>query len=397
MQRRRVLTGVIVVLLVLAAGWGASRWAMQQFQQAVLASLGPGASVGGWRIGLDGVELRDLRLRAQAGGPLAWPADDELRARRVLLQPEWASLWAAATAGAGEGWRLRRVQIDGAHLTVLRERTGGLHLLPSLTGAPARPGASPGRPARADAATAPSTAPPASGPAAATSHPPAPGPRLRIGELKIEDATVDLHDASIRRPPHRIQVSALQATIGPIDWPALDQPVPIAMQARLAGQAGAGRDGTLSIKGTLTPARRDAQLAVRLRAVDLRLLQPYLLRVNEGGIERGVVDLDLDATLRASRLQAPGRVVFTGLELAERPGVLGSFAGLPQRLVLAAVRERGRIELRFTLAGRLDDPAFSLNENLATRVGVGLAESLGVSVSGAVEGLGQVIKGLFGK
>lgn len=152
-----------------------------------------------------------------------------------------------------------------------------------------------------------------------------------------------------------------------------------------------------SLPSTTLPASRDAQLAVRLRGIDLRVLQPYLLRVNEGGVERGFVDLDLDATVRAQRLQAPGRVVFSGLELASRPGVFGSFAGLPEQLVLAAVRERGRIELKFTLDGRLDDPAFSLDENLATRIAVGLAQSLGVSVGGVVQGLGQVIKGLFGR
>ena len=110
-------------------------------------------------------------------------------------------------------------------------------------------------------------------------------------------------------------------------------------------------------------------------------------------MERGRLDLDLDATVRQQRLHAPGTVVLTDLAL----GRGGSFAGVPQQLVVAAMRQRGRIELKFTLAGRLDDPAFSVNENLATRIAVGLAASLGVSVGGAVEGLGGLIKGLFGK
>ena len=52
---------------------------------------------------------------------------------------------------------------------------------------------------------------------------------------------------------------------------------------------------------------------------------------------------------------------------------------------------------RITLEGRLEDPAFSLNENLATKVAAGMADSLGVSLSGAVQGLGGVVKGLFGR
>ena len=49
------------------------------------------------------------------------------------------------------------------------------------------------------------------------------------------------------------------------------------------------------------------------------------------------------------------------------------------------------------LDGRLDDPAFSVNENFATRMASGLAETLGVSVGGVVEGVGGVIKGLLGR
>ena len=57
----------------------------------------------------------------------------------------------------------------------------------------------------------------------------------------------------------------------------------------------------------------------------------------------------------------------------------------------------GRIEVAFTLDGRLDDPGFSLNENFATKLGGSLAEVLGVSLGGVVEGMSNVIKGLFGR
>ncbi len=56
-----------------------------------------------------------------------------------------------------------------------------------------------------------------------------------------------------------------------------------------------------------------------------------------------------------------------------------------------------KIEVQFTLAGRLDDPNFSLNEDFATRVASALAEKLGVSMGGVVEGVGGVLKGLLGQ
>ena len=53
--------------------------------------------------------------------------------------------------------------------------------------------------------------------------------------------------------------------------------------------------------------------------------------------------------------------------------------------------------MSFRLDGRLDDPSFSLNENVATQLAGGLAETLGVSLGGVVQGVGNVIKGLFGR
>ncbi|MFG5410033.1 DUF748 domain-containing protein [Piscinibacter sakaiensis] len=205
---------------------------------------------------------------------------------------------------------------------------------------------------------------------------------MLVGTLALHGATLDFLDARVARPPHRLHFSGLQAELGPIAWPALDQPMPLRIDAVM--------------HGTLTPATRDARLALRLDGVDLRVLQPYLLRLNEGGVERGRLDLQVDATVRGQQLHAPGRVRFSELALGRR-GVLDTVAGVPQQLVLKAMEERGRIELDFVLEGRLDDPAFSLEENLSTRIAVGLAKALGVSVGGLVEGLGSVVKGLFGR
>ena len=57
----------------------------------------------------------------------------------------------------------------------------------------------------------------------------------------------------------------------------------------------------------------------------------------------------------------------------------------------------GRIEMEFRLEGRIDDPQFSINELFAARFAVGLAEKLGVSLGGVVEGVGSIVKGLFGR
>lgn len=357
MPRRPRLLVTLAVLLVLAvAGAVGYHAAMQRLQSGVTAALGPRASIASIGLGWSGVRIEDLRIRAAPG----WPAEDELRARRVVLRPSLASLWRA-------GWHIGKVTIEDGYVSLLRSRDGRLRVLPAVLEA---------RPAGRDGASA------------------APGPVVHIETLVLDDAAIDFFDASVRQPAHRMQLDKLDTSIGPIDWPALATLTAIDLRAAFKGPR---RTGQLSIEGELTLATRDARLKADVRGVDLVALQPYLLKVNEGGVRAGTLDLTLEARVKAQLLHAPGHVTLSGLELSSGGGALSTFAGVPRQAVLAAMSRDGRIAFAFTLEGRLDDPAFSLNENLAAKLAGGLADTLGVSLGGVVQGVGNVIKGLFGR
>jgi hypothetical protein len=151
------------------------------------------------------------------------------------------------------------------------------------------------------------------------------------------------------------------------------------------------------LDGQLTPANRDAQLNLVLKGVDLRLLQPWLLKAVDAGVQAGTLDLNLQAQVQAQRLSAPGRMTLTGLRLSSGAGLWDKLGGASRDAVLASLSRDGKIVLDFHLKGRLDDPAFSLNDSLAKRFATGLAESVGVSVGGVVQGLGRAVKSLFGR
>ena len=355
---RRWSVALIVIAIVLAAAALAFQLALQRLHGSIQAALGPRATLQSVALGWGSVELRGVLVRA-APGPAAaagsWPAAEEFRAERIHVVPALSSLWRS-------GWRIASISVEGAKLSLLRTRDGKLRLLPSLleTGRSTPPSQP------ADAGTAPT---------------------VHIGELRLRDVVVDFYDASVvgaRGVPHRIRLDALRADVGPLSLPALDERAAVSLQASLSGPQ---RPGTLSLQGHLTPATRNAELA----------LQPYLLRANEASVKRGTLDLALDARVKDQRLNAPGRLTLTDLELDSRGGVLGTFAGVPRQAVLAALGRDGRIELAFTLEGKLDDPKFSLNELFAARFAVGLADKLGVSLGGVVQGVGSVIKGLFGR
>ena len=338
-----VLVGVVVLYQV----------ALRQVRVGIEQALGPRASVASIGLGWSGVVVSGLRVRAERP---AWPAEDELRADRVVVVPELTSVFADA-------WRIRSVTVDGAYVSVLRRRDGSLAVVPGLVR-------------------------PAAKPAAGT------GPAVRFGRIALRGATVEFFDASVRRPAHRMRFTGLEATLDDLALPALDQRMDVRLRAVFEGPK---RQGTVAIDGWVTPAARDADLTARFDGVDLIALEPYLLRVHEAGVRRGTLDLSLHAKVARNQLHAPGVVTLADLELGTGGGLLGTFAGVPRQAVVASLDRDGRIDLKFLLEGRLDDPKFSLNEALSLRIAAGLAESLGVSVGGVVQGVGGVLKGLFGR
>jgi hypothetical protein len=89
------------------------------------------------------------------------------------------------------------------------------------------------------------------------------------------------------------------------------------------------------------------------------------------------MDLDLDIRVADRVLHTPGHLVVTGLAFDDRPAPL---AGLGHRALLAALTKDDRLDLRFTLQGRTDDPAFSLDEAVGRRVAAGLGAAVGSGI-----------------
>jgi hypothetical protein len=351
-----ITVGVVVALVVvLVVGLHV---AGRQLQPHVQAALGPRASVGSIGPGWTGIVLRDVRIQAPPG----WPVKDELRAARVTVLPDLRSLF-------GGPWRVARVTVEGGYLSALRMRNGRMRLLPALLEDRGQP-ASRSKPAPAGGA-----------------------PEIEIRRAVLDGATIEFFDHSVRSPPLALRIEKLDAEAGPFMLPKLDRSISVQVAGVFKGPQ---RDGRIAIDGDFTPSTRDADLRARFTGVDMVPLQHYVLKGSDTAIEHGALDLDLRAKVARGRLSAPGKLTLTDLELVD-DGPLATFAGVPRKAVLAAMTERGRLEVKFTLQGRLDDPSFSINENLATRIAAGVAESLGVSLSGAVKGLGGLVKGLLGR
>lgn len=353
---RRIKIGLAIVMTLALLGGIGLHLAGRALKTQIEAALGADSEIGSISLGLFAVSIADLRIKAPAG----WPAEETLRARRIEVRPDWSALFSQRIA-------VTHIKVEGAYLSLWRTPQGRLRLLPSLLE----------KPKQADAG---------------------PPPEVSIGKIELDDAAVEVFDASVQKPAHKVRIEAVQAELEHLQLPTLKGESQLEIEGLIKGVQ---QDGTLKLKGRIELASMNSDMTSTLRGVDLIALQPYLIKASDTGVRRGSLDLDLNTRVIKRHLHAPGRIALHKLELDSN----GSFMGLPRQAAIGALKDgKDDIEVNFVLEGNLDDPTFSLNENLATRFGAGLADSLGVSigslgksVGSAASSVGGAIKRLFDK
>ena len=361
--RRLLLAGAAVVALVL----GVVIFAAHDAKHRILQALGPRTTVGDITLNYPTVTLREVHVAA-SDAPGAWPSKEEFSAKEVAVDITAASLWAYRR---GEPLAIADVRVSDGSLAMLRT-TGHLTILPALRDT-----------SRAKAAEM----------RASDALPPdAPATALAIEHMRFDRMRVDLYDATVAGgPPQHLRFDAVDGTVAGLALPQLAQPIVIDLKGTLKGVE---HDGGVTLKGSITPTAHDAALAVRLAGVDMLALQPYLFKLGERSVKHGSLTLAIDANVADRVVHAPGQLTISGLQFAEDGGAI---AGLQRRAVLAALKRDGRIALKFTIDGRTDDPKFSLDEHLALRLAGGLGEAVGSGARDVVHGVGDAIKGLFGR
>jgi uncharacterized protein involved in outer membrane biogenesis len=359
--KRPMIIGIVVVIAFAIAVVAGLHVATRALKGQVEQALGPDSEVAAIVVNWTSIEARGVRIRA----PKGWPAEDALRAERIVVSPDLLGLFSARL-------HVPRIVVDKAYLSVLRSRDGKLRLLPGLLE----------RSKAADAATAS-----------------APGPAFTIGTIELHHGVLDFFDATVRTPAHRTRLEQLHAKVEDLLFPGLSGRTAIQLDGTVQGVQ---RNGRLSINGWAELASRNSEIVTKLQGVDLVALQPYLIKASETGVRQGALDLTMKSVVSDNRLRAPGTVTLTGLELAPASGGLGTFMGVPRQAVIAALKNRkNQISVDFTLEGDLNDPKFSLNESFMKHIGTSVAETLGISIEGlargAAGGLGGMMKKLFGK
>jgi hypothetical protein len=134
------------------------------------------------------VNVDGLRIR----GPKGWPAADALLAERVVIVPSLRSLFSPQ-------FQVYSITIVRPYLSALRTTDGKLDVVPSLlAGAPA------------------------SDHQAGSSSPGSPR-TVSVGRITLRDGTLDFFDATIARPPLKIRVEQIQATVRDVVTPTFTE------------------------------------------------------------------------------------------------------------------------------------------------------------------------------
>ncbi|MDR2678927.1 MAG: DUF748 domain-containing protein [Zoogloeaceae bacterium] len=356
----------ISLFLILLVAVIAFQVAVRVLKREIIAALGPEAEIRELKVSLTNVQIIGIRLPAPKDRA-DWPAEDFLRAERVLITPSLFSLF-------GERIVLDNIRVEGAYLSLLRARDGRLRLLPTLTegkAASARLAA----PARLATLRRPHPQSCAAG---------TEGTKLDIRHIEMVEGSIDFFDASVRKTPIRITLENLDFRLDHLRLPELTGETRFKLTSVLKGRA---QDGKVDIEGKIEIASKSSDLQSRLQGVDLTVLQAYLLKANDVSIQRGLLDMEVHSVVKNNQLHGPGALSLQHLKLGSNGNV---FLGVPRSLVVMALKGgKDKIDVRFTLAGNLDNPSFSLNESIAREIGMGLMSALGIDVKNLARGLGN--------
>ena len=366
-----IIASSLIVLLV--AGFFAFQFAVRSIKGQVEKALGPLGEVKEIRVGLTGIELIGLRIRAPHSAAQPWPAEDALRAERIKIVPAILDLLSARVV-------LRSIRVEGAYISMLRATDGRMRVLPDLL-ENSKDSEAPGSSGKKD------------------------GTAISIGKVELVNGSIEFFDATIRQPSFKLRLEQINASIGKLQLPELKGQSAIKVDGIVKGVR---QDGTVSISGSIELASKESGLSTSLRGVDLVALQPYLIKAAETRIKKGALDFDLNSSVRKGLLHAPGTLTLSDLELLPAAR-WGKAAGMSANAAIALMKNRkGKISVRFVLDGDINDPNFSLNETLLKEISTSLADLLGVSVgglakgvhgigSGATRGLGDTLNKLMKK
>ncbi len=377
-MKRWSIVLLVAILILGVAIVGGYHLGVGLLQNKIAAALGPGATIADIKVNWFSLDILNLSIE----GPKGWPTSRTLRAERVTIIPSLRSLLT-------DQIHVSSIIFEKPYLSVVRTREKWL-MLPELLEAqsPGEKHAGTTRGGRSSSFT------------------------VTISKVLLQDGVLELFDTTVSRPALKTRLERLDAVVHDIEAPSPGTKIRFELAAKVKGIR---RDGRAKISGWVGPAQEDSSSQITLAGLDLVSLQPYLVRIGEAQVRKGSLDLRLNSEVRAKKLDGKGKMIIRDLEFGPSRGYVETFMGVPRRALINFLKNNDNaIDVDFVLTGDTANPNFSINEAITTRVAMGMAAELGVSIvglaedfgnlgrrglegaAGIVKGVNSVIKGLFG-
>jgi hypothetical protein len=213
---------------------------------------------------------------------------------------------------------------------------------------------------------------------------------LKIDRLRIQKGSVDFEDWKPGEPPAQLKLNEIDLEMKEIQYPFHSTRSPIDLKGRLKGKT--KKDGEILTKGWINLKTTDMETSLNVREIEVKVFEPYYRKKVSAEIGSGYMAMDAKITLKEKMIDAPGKLELTDLHIKEGEGTV---FWIPAKTLVSLLKERGdRIQASFHLKGSVEDPKFSLQETLLTRIALSLLEALGVPIKGVGEEiLEKTIKG----
>jgi hypothetical protein len=351
-HKRWILIGGVVVSVLILAGLAGMHLAARSVKESIQEALGPEGEAAEIKVGLTSIEILDVRIKA----PRGWPSDSTLRARRIVIVPDLREL-------LSDQVQITSIEVQGAYLSALRPKEGGgLRVLPSVAER-AKKSKGAGKERRGAV----------------------------VSTVQLTDCVVEVYDATVVGKAQRLRVDAVKGTVEDIRLPELTNRTRIAL---VGISKGVSRHGTVSVRGWVEVANKDAELHTQVRNVDLAHFEPYVITKIKSGIDSGSFNLDLRSRVKKNFVTASGTLTVIALKLKPSVNPLGAIAAVPRDIVIGALEnEQQEITVPFELQGDLDDPTFSLTGEGSLQTALAVVRAFGTSFEGLVRAFLIIVNG----
>jgi hypothetical protein len=226
-----------------------------------------------------------------------------------------------------------------------------------------------------------------------------PSSEFRIQKVEIINGSLDYIDDEVSGGPVITELRNIDIESENIIFPLQDNLTDYRFTAKVSGKLSAG---IIQSEGKIALKTFDMDSRVKADNLDVTQFKPYFQEKSTVNIKKGFLDLDINMKIVSGKIDAPGRAVLRDLQFQSKSGAKGKFLRLPVYAIKAYLKDnKGRIAFDVTLEGDLDNPKFSLSEDVVDKLTIGIAEKLGLPVeninesmvSPGTEGVGQIGKG----